>query len=82
MRSVKKITLVILLFLGFQINLFSQIPYFVDFKYVLNESKAGKDAQIYLKKKLDNGIKDLQSKEKAIQEDERKIIQQKKVVSG
>jgi len=82
MRSVKKITLVILLFLGFQINLFSQIPYFVDFKYVLNESKAGKDAQIYLKKKLDNGIKDLQSKEKAIQEDERKIIQQKKLISA
>ena len=54
----------------------------VDFKYVLNESKAGKEAQIYLKKKLDNGIKNLKAKEKSIQEEEKKIIQQKKVISA
>ena len=56
--------------------------YFVDFKYVLNESKAGKEAQDFLKNKLDKGIKSLQSKEKMIQEEEKKIIQQKKVVSA
>ena len=55
---------------------------FLDLKYVLNESKAGKEAQIYLKKKLDNGIKDLKAKEKSIQEEEKKIIQQKKVLSA
>ena len=55
---------------------------FLDLKYVLNESKAGKEAQIYLKKKLDNGIKDLKAKEKSIQEEEKKIIQQKKVISA
>ena len=76
MRLVKIILISLLLLFGFQISSFSEIRY-VDFKYVLNESKAGKEAQIYLKKKLDNGVKDLQSKEKAIQEEEKKIIQQK-----
>ena len=56
--------------------------YFVDFKYVLNKSKAGSEAQKYLKNKLDKGIKNLQSKEKQIQEEEKKIIQQKKVMSA
>jgi len=77
-----KITFTTLLFLfSFQPSLFSEIRY-VDFKYILNESKAGKDAQIYLKKELDNGIKDLQNKEKAIQDEEKKIIQQKKLISA
>jgi len=81
MRLVKIILISLLLLFGFQISSFSEIRY-VDFKYVLNESKAGKEAQIYLKKKLDNGVKDLQSKEKAIQEEEKKIIQQKKLISA
>ena len=59
----------------------AQPPHYVDFKYVLNESKAGKEAQIFLKKKLDSGIKSLQKSEKAIQEEEKKIIQQKKLIS-
>ena len=54
----------------------------MDFKYVLNESKAGKEAQIFLKKKMDNGIKDLKAKEKSIQDEEKKIIQQKKLISA
>ena len=66
----------------FQTNLSAEVPYYLDFKYILNQSDAGKKAQTYLKKKLDNGIKALQKKEKAIQEEERKIIQQKKVISA
>ena len=66
----------------FQTNLSAEVPYYLDFKYILNQSEAGKKAQTYLKKKLDNGIKALQKKEKAIQEEERKIIQQKKVISA
>ena len=62
--------------------MFSDIPYFVDFKYILNESKAGKEAQIYLKKKLNNGIKQLQDKEKSIQKAEKKIIEQKKLLNA
>ena len=82
MRSHYKFFLTIFLFLNLQTPLFAQSPHFVDFKYVLNQSKAGKEAQAYLKKKLDNGIKGLKSKEKSIQEEEKKIIQQKKLVSA
>ena len=81
MKLVKLITTSLIILLIFQSKLFAEIRY-VDFKYVLNESKAGKEAQIYLKKKLDNGIKDLKAKEKSIQEEEKKIIQQKKVISA
>ena len=80
MKSIKIILISLLLLLSFQTKLFSEIRY-VDFKYVLNESKAGKEAQIYLKKKLDNGIKNLKKKEKSIQDEEKKIIQQKKLIS-
>ena len=81
MKSIKIIITSLILLFSFQAKLFAEIRY-VDFKYVLNESKAGKEAQIYLKKKLDNGIKDLKTKEKSIQEEEKKIIQQKKVISA
>jgi len=81
MRLIKIILASLLLLFSFQASSFSEIRY-VDFKYILNESKAGKEAQIYLKKKLDNGIKDLKSKEKAIQGEEKKIIQQKKLISA
>ena len=57
-------------------------PYFLDFKYILNESEAGKKAQTFLKNKLETGIKDLKNKEKKIQEEEKKIIAQKKVISS
>jgi len=48
----KKFIFILTIFLTFHSNLNSDVPYFVDFKYILNESKAGKEAQIYLKKKL------------------------------
>ena len=81
MKSFKIIFISLILLLSFQTKLFAEIRY-VDFKYVLNESKAGKEAQNYLKKKLDNGIKDLKSKEKSIQDEEKKLIQQKKLISA
>ena len=80
MKAIKIILTSLLLLFSFQTKLFSEIRY-VDFKYVLNESKAGKEAQDYLQKKMDNGIKDLKKKEKAIQDEEKKIIQQKKLIS-
>tara|TARA_A100001011_G_C13813998_1_gene636032 strand:- start:439 stop:591 length:153 start_codon:yes stop_codon:yes gene_type:complete len=49
MKLIKIIITSLILFLIFQAKLFAEIRY-VDFKYVLNESKAGKEAQIYLKK--------------------------------
>ena len=81
MKSFKIIFISLVLLFTFQSKLFAEIRY-VDFKYVLNESKAGKEAQVYLKKKLDNGIKDLKTKEKSIQDEEKKLIQQKKLISA
>ena len=81
MKSFKIIFISLILLLTFQTKLFAEIRY-VDFKYVLNESKAGKEAQNYLKKKLDNGIKNLKAKEKSIQDEEKKLIQQKKLISA
>ncbi len=72
----------IIIFFNFSSLSLADSTYFVDFKYVLNQSKAGKEAQTYLKNKLDKGIKNLQKKEKEIQEEEKKIIQQKKVISA
>ena len=63
-------------------NLLADVPYYLDFKYILNQSEAGKKAQLSLKNKLDNGIKKIQKKEKTIQEEEKNIIKQKKVVSA
>ncbi len=82
MRLLKNILFIIIFSLFIQGNLFSDIPHFVDFKYILNESDAGKKAQTFLKKKLNDGIKRVQIKEKEIQEEEKKVIQQKKVISA
>ena len=60
----------------------AEAPYFVDFKKILNESDAGKKAQNILKKKLENGIKNIKNKENKILEEEKKIIDQKKVLSN
>ena len=69
-----------LILFNFQ-NISAEAPYFLDFKFILNESTAGKKAQNFLKKKLENGIKNIQNKEKKLLEEEKKVIQQKKVIS-
>ncbi len=80
--KILKPLLFIILFLLFNLQkLNAEIPYFVDFKYILNESNAGKKAQDYLKSKLNNGIKKLKDQESKLQEEEKKIIQQKKLIS-
>ena len=81
MKSIKIILFTLFVFFSLENKLLAEIRY-VDFKYVLNESKAGKEAQTYLKKRLDNGIKNLKNKEKAIQDEEKDIIKQKKLISA
>ena len=63
-------------------NLSAELPYYLDFKYILNQSDAGKKAQTFLKKKLNDGIKKIKDKEKKIQDEEKTIIQQKKIISA
>ena len=79
MKLIKFILLTTFLFFS---NLHADTPYFIDFKYVLNESTAGKKAQNFLKSKLDKGIKNLKAKENKLQEEEKKIIQQKKLINA
>lgn len=62
-------------------HLKAESPHFVDFKYILNQSEAGKKAQSFLKNKLEKGLKEILEKEKKIQQDEKKIIEQKKILS-
>ena len=70
-KLVKKIIILILLtFYNFNLN--AEVPHFIDFKYVLNESTAGKKAQNELKKKLSPGIKKIKEKEKTIKEEKKK----------
>ena len=53
------------------------MPYHLDFKFILNNSVAGKKAQDNLQKRLKDGIKSLNTKEKSLQE-EKKMIEQRK----
>ena len=82
MKNILNKAFVVLLLLSFiNSNASAEVPYFLDFKFILNQSDAGKKAQTFLKNKLEKGINDLKSKEKKLQEEEKKIISQKKVIS-
>lgn len=82
MNFFKKILFLIFFFISTNQALYAESPYFLDFKFILNESTAGKKAQTFLKNKLENGIKNIQNKQKKIQEEEKKIIQKKKIISA
>jgi len=80
-KIIKRVLFILIISFNFNSHVFSEIPYFVDFKYILNNSSAGKKAQNFLKNKLENGLKNIKEKEKKIQEEEIKIIEQKKIIS-
>ena len=75
------IYILLFIFLSFT-HVSADTPHFIDFKYILNESNAGKKAQNYLKSKLENGLTSLKEKEKKIQTEEKKLIQQKKLITA
>ncbi len=77
--TLKKIIVFIILFFV-NSNLVADVPYYVDFKYILNQSTAGKKAQGLLKNKLDQGLKKLSEQEKNILKEEKQLIQQKKLI--
>ena len=78
MKIFKRIFTTILLSIFVETNIQADLPYFIDFKFILNNSDAGKKAQKTLKNDLDSGFKNLEQKENKILEEEKKIIQQKK----
>ena len=70
------------IFLVNQTSSFADLPRYLDFKFILNNSEAGKKAQSFLKNKLEKGVASLKEKEKKIQEEEKKIISQKKIITS
>ena len=64
--------LFILLSVIFTVNLKAASPHFIDFKYVLNESIAGKKAQEDLKSQLEKGIAKLNKDEKSFKKKKKK----------
>ena len=80
MKLMKQVILITYLCLIFQPT-FSAETHYLDFKFILNSSDAGKKAQSSLKNQLENGIENLKSTEKKLQKEEQEIIQQKKVLS-
>ena len=52
--TLKKILTFFIIFFSSESLLHSEIPHYLDFKLILNESDAGKKAQTFLKNKLEN----------------------------
>ena len=80
MKKIIKTILIVFSLYSLNIKAIADIPYYLDFKYILNESTAGKKAQNALKSKLDKGFRNLKEKEKKLQDEEKKIIEQKKLI--
>ena len=57
------------------------MPHYLDFKYILNNSVAGKKAQDSLQKRLKDGINSLNKKEKSLQEEEKNDTTEKSDIS-
>ena len=53
----------------------------LDLKYVLNNSKAGKGAQDFLKKSFNNNSKKFANIEKSLKDEEKDLIEKKTVLS-
>ncbi len=77
----KKIILTICLIFVLSTNhVFANTTYFVDFSYVLNKSKAGKEAQEIMKKKIKSSNEKFTKLEKKILDDEKDLISKKNVL--
>tara|TARA_Y100001970_G_scaffold288967_1_gene417911 strand:+ start:2857 stop:3405 length:549 start_codon:yes stop_codon:yes gene_type:complete len=76
-----KIFILTLILINFNNIGFSKDIHFVDLKKVLNESKAGKNAQNFLKKKFENENKKFEKEGADIKKEESDLIAKKKIIS-
>ena len=82
MKNISKILLFAIILFTYSVsNTFANDIYFIDFAKVMNESKAGKKAQDYLKSTLKSSNKKFKETAKKIKDEENKIISQKNVLS-
>jgi len=76
-----KITIIAIFLLSITNYSFSADIYFIDMKRILNQSKAGKGAQDYLKKKLNEETKKFDKEQTALKKQEKELIAKKKLIS-
>ena len=78
----KKLILASIFLLFSTQSLFTDTVYVLDVSKVLNASKAGKEAQEFLKKRIETDNKKFQSLEKKLLDKEKNIISKKNVLSN
>lgn len=78
----KNISILLLSFLFFSNYALSDNTYFIDFTKVLNNSKAGSEAQKKLKDKYTSESKKFLQEEEKIKKEETEIIAQRKILSN
>ena len=76
-----KIIFFVLLILNFYNLSFAEEIYFIDMNKLLNQSKAGKEAQDFLKKKIITGDKKLKEEGELLKKEEIDLITKKKTLS-
>ncbi len=76
-----KIIFFVLLILNFYNLSFAEETYFIDMSKLLNQSKAGKEAQDFLKKKIITGDKKFKEEAKLLKKEEIDLIAKKKTLS-
>ena len=77
-----KIIFFVLLILNFYNLSFAEETYFIDMQKLLNQSKAGKEAQDFLKKKIITGDKQFKEEGELLKKEEIDLIAKKKTLSA
>ena len=81
MKIIKILFIIIFSFSIFNQTVASDV-YFVDIKHILNNSKAGKKAQTFLKKKFDDENEKLKKESVSLKKEESDLISKKKLISN
>ena len=81
MRYLKIIFFVLLIFNSYNLS-FAEETYFIDMNKLLNQSKAGKEAQDFLKKKIITGDKKFKEEGESLKKGEIDLIAKKKTLSA
>lgn len=81
MKNIYKIIIILSLITNVNTNIFAEDIHFINFKKVLNESIAGKDAQSSLKKKLNLEILKYKKEEEKIKKEESELIKSKNTIT-
>ena len=76
-----KIIFFVFLILNFYNLSFAGEAYFIDMQRILNQSKAGKEAQDFLKKKIITGNKKFKEEGESLKKEEIDLIAKKKTLS-